>query len=128
MFPRSLWPVVGVLLIAHSTSDAQPTRVKMDELASAKGCYLCHQAYPLARKPDNVAPLAPSWKDNAIRYRGQKNAEDRLTEIVLSGSPGYGKVRHWEGKQGEAGMLPNVKELDENQARQLVHWILSFAP
>ena len=128
MFPLRLLPVVGALLIAHSTSDAQPTRAQLDELASAKGCYLCHRAYPLPRKPDDAMPLAPSWQDIAMRYRGQKNAEDRLTEIVLSGSAGYGKDRHWKGKEGEAGMLPNVKEIDQDQARQLVHWILSFVP
>jgi cytochrome c len=128
MLPLGLLPVVGALLMAHSTADAQPTRAQPDELASDKGCYLCHRAYPLPRKPDNVIPLAPSWQDIAARYRGQQNAEDRLTEIVLSGSPGYGKDRHWKGKEGEAGMLPNVKEIDEDQARQLVRWILSFAP
>ena len=128
MLRLGLLSVVGALLIAHSTSDAQPTREQLDELAGAKGCYLCHRAYPAARKADNTMPLAPSWQDIALRYRGQKNAEDRLTEIVLSGSAGYGKDRHWKGKEGEAGMLPNVKEIDQDQARQLVHWILSFVP
>jgi len=36
-------------------------------------------------------------------------------------------TRHWKGNASEVGMLPNVKEHDEQQARQLVHWILSFA-
>jgi len=128
MLSLGILPLVAALLIAHSTSDAQPTHPQMDELASAKGCYLCHRAYPLPRKPDDAMPLAPSWQDIAMRYRGQKNAEVRLTEIVLSGSAGYGKDRHWKGKEGEAGMLPNVKEIDEDQARQLVYWILSFVP
>jgi len=119
---------VVLLLIAPSAPGAEPTHAQMDALASATGCYLCHRAYPRPSKPDDVAPLAPSWKEIALRYRGQKNAEDRLTEIVISGSAGYGKDRHWRGKQGEAGMLPNVKELDESQARRLVHWILSFGP
>lgn len=64
----------------------------------------------------------------AWRYRGQKDAQDRLAEIVRSGSGRGGKERHWQGKVRYAGMLPNVEELDEDQARQLVHWILSFAP
>lgn len=33
-----------------------------------------------------------------------------------------------KGKVSEVGMVPNVKEIDEDQARQLVHWILSFVP
>ncbi len=100
----------------------------MDELASAKGCYLCHRAERDLRKPGDSAPLAPSWSDIAARYRGEKGAEDRLTEIVLAGSGNYGKDRHWKGKVGETGMLPNVKEIDNDQARQLVDWILSFTP
>ena len=60
-------------------------------------------------------------------YRRQKDAEDRLAQIVFEGSGNDGKDRHWKGKVSEVGMLPNVKELDEDQATQLVHWILSFA-
>ena len=33
-----------------------------------------------------------------------------------------------KGKVSEVGMLPHVKEIDEDQARQLVHWIRSFVP
>jgi cytochrome c len=112
--------------IAPAVPAAQPSPGEMDELASAKGCYLCHRAEPVRRKPDDLLPYAPSWKDVALKYRGQKGAEDRLTEIVLAGSGDRSKDRHWKGKVGEVGMLPNVKELDEGQAKQLVHWILSF--
>jgi cytochrome c len=116
------------LLIGQSAPAAQPSRGEMDELASAKGCYLCHRVEPVKRKPDDLLPYAPSWKDIALRYRGQKNAEDRLTEVVLGGSGDNGKDRHWKGKVSEVGMFPNVQEIDEGQARQLVHWILSFVP
>lgn len=34
--------------------------------------------------------------------------------------------RHWQGKVSDVGMLPNIPEIDENDARRLVHWILSF--
>ena len=128
MLHSSLLPMLVALLIDQSASAAQPSSAEMDERAAASGCYLCHQAEPVKRKPDDSRPIAPSWKDIALKYRGQKNAEDRLTEIVLAGSGNYGKDRHWKGKVGEAGMLPNVKEIDEERARQLVHWILSFAP
>jgi cytochrome c551/c552 len=99
----------------------------MDELPSAKGCYPCHRTEPRKRKPDDLLPSAPSWKEIALMYRRQKDAEDRLAQIVFEGSGNDGKDRHWKGKVSEVGMLPNVKELDEDQATQLVHWILSFA-
>jgi len=123
---RSLLPALAVLLIGQSALAAQPSSAELDELATAKGCYLCHRVEPVKRKPDDLLPFAPSWKEVALKYRDQKSAEDRLTEIVLAGSGNYGKDRHWKGKVGEVGMLPNVKEIDEDQARQLVHWILSF--
>jgi cytochrome c len=128
MVRSSLFFMLVALLIAQSAPAAQPSPLKMDQLASAKGCYLCHRAEPVKRKPDDLLPYAPSWKDIALRYRGQKNAEDRLTEVVLGGSGDNGKDRHWKGKVSEVGMFPNVQEIDEGQARQLVHWILSFVP
>jgi cytochrome c551/c552 len=124
----SLLSMLVVLLIGQSAPAAQPSLGEMDELASAKGCYLCHRVEPVKRKPDDLLPYAPSWKDIALRYRSKKNAEDRLTEVVLGGSGDSGRDRHWKGKVSEVGMFPNVQEIDEGQARQLVHWILSFAP
>jgi cytochrome c len=116
------------LFVGQSSPAAQPSPGDMDELASAKACYLCHRAQPAVRKSKDPLPYAPSWKEIALMYRGQKDAEGRLTEVVLGGSSGDGKDRHWKGKVIELGMLPNVKEIDEDQARQLVRWILSFAP
>jgi cytochrome c len=124
----SLLFMLVALWVGQSASAAQPSPGEMDELASAKGCYLCHRAEPVKRKPNDVVPYAPSWKDIALMYRGQKDAEERLTQVVLGGSGNGGKDRHWKGKVSEVGMLPNVKEIDEDQASQLVHWILSFVP
>jgi len=116
----------GLLASAMPVSAAQPSARQMDELASDKGCCLCHRAEPA--KQGEALPVAPSWNDIARRYADQKDAEDHLTEIVVSGSGRGGKEHHWKGKVRDGAMLPNIKELDEAQARQLVHWILSFAP
>lgn len=107
---------------------AKPTPNEMDELAAAKGCYLCHRAKPATRHPDDVLPYAPSWQDIAQRYRRQNDAQNRLTQIVLEGSGNNGKDRHWKGKVSEVGMLPNMQEIDESQAKSLAQWILSFTP
>jgi len=116
------------LFAALNVSAAQPSSKEMNELATEKGCYLCHRAQPGKPGPNELLPSAPSWKEIAVRYKGQKGAEQRLTEVVLSGSERGGKERHWQGKVLDAAMLPNVKELDDEQAEQLVRWILSFAP
>jgi cytochrome c551/c552 len=124
----SLLLMLVAVMSGQPASAAKPTSNEMDELASAKGCYLCHRAKPARRNPDDLLPYAPSWKDIAQRHRRQKDAEDRLTQIVLEGSGNDGKDRHWKGKVSEVGMFPNMQEIDESQAKNLVRWILSFAP
>lgn len=99
----------------------------MEQLASDMGCYLCHRAKPEKAKGDQLLPYAPSWVDIARKYKGQRDAEELLTRIVLQGSGPGTKDQHWQGKVSDVGMLPNIQEIDEVQARQLVRWILSFA-
>ena len=68
-------------------------------------------------------PTAPSWQDIARRYRGSPDAEDRLVELVLAGSdPGN---RHWKGHVEFDRMLSNEVATTPDEARRLVHWILS---
>jgi cytochrome c len=115
------------LSIGQWATAAEPARDPMDTLASAKGCYFCHRADSGTPAPDAMLPYAPSWTDIALRYKGQKGAEQMLTVIVLQGSGPEDKNRHWHGKVREAGMLPNAPGVNKEQARQLVHCILSFA-
>jgi cytochrome c len=120
--------VVLVLFSSWQSALAVPPAASaMKQLDSAKACDLCHRDAPAKPRVGEPLPLAPSWKDIARKYKGQKDTEDRLTEIVLSGSRGGGMEHHWQGKMSDVGMLPNAKEIDEDQARQLVHWILAFA-
>jgi cytochrome c len=109
--------MLAALLIGQSALAAQRASGEMDELASAKGCYLCHSVERLERKASDPLPYAPSWQDIALRYRSQKDAENHLTQVVLGGSGNGGKDRHWKGKVREVGMLPNVKEIGEDEAR-----------
>jgi cytochrome c len=116
------------LLIAPPGHAADPSDAAMNRLASAKGCYLCHRAESGQPNPHAMLPFAPSWKDIALEYKGQKGAEKRLTAIVFEGSGSDAKKQLWYGKVGQVGMLANRSGIDRNQARQLVHWILSSAP
>lgn len=120
----SLGGMLLLLLIGQPVFAAQPSSRAMDQLATDKGCYLCHRAKPGRTGSNTLLPYAPSWVDIAKKYKGRKDAEDQLTEIVVGGSDP--KDRHWRGKVSDVEMLPNIKELDENQARELVRWILSF--
>jgi len=116
--------VLVLFLLGRSVGAAGTAPPDMEQLAVDKSCYLCHRAQPTKAREDSLLPYAPSWLEIARKYRGQKDAEDRLTAIVLGGSDP--KDRHWRGKVGDSAMLPNVPEIDETQARQLVRWILSF--
>ena len=113
-----------LLLVVRSVCAADSAPADMERLATDKGCYLCHRAGPNKAREGALLPYAPSWAEIARKYRGQAAAEDRLTVIVLGGSDPID--RHWRGKVSDSQMLPNVPEIDGNQARQLVRWILSF--
>ena len=116
------------LLIAPAVRAAEPSDAAMNRLASAKGCSLCHRADSGQPNPRAMLPSAPSWKDIAREYKGQKGAEERLTTIVLEGSSSDPEKQHWRGKVSQVGMRPSKSGIDRKQARQLVRWILSCAP
>ena len=113
-----------LLLLGQCAWAAGPSPRDMEQLATDKGCYFCHRAESSKAGGGALLPYAPSWADIAQKYRNQNGAEDRLTAIVLGGSDR--KNFHWRGKVSDPGMLPNVPEIDEDEARQLVRWILSF--
>lgn len=76
------------------------------ELLDLVGCSLCHQT-------DNRI-LGPSFKEVAVKYKGDKDAPARVAERILKGSKGV-----W----GEVPMpANNVKPED---ARRLAEWVLA---
>jgi cytochrome c len=122
----SMFVALASLALGPCAMAAEPSNDAMNRLASDQGCYLCHRAEPAAPDPHAMLPHAPSWKDIALKYKGQKGAEQRLTLLVLRGSGGpEDKDRHWHGEVSDAGMLPNAPVLTKEQARQLGHWIMS---
>ncbi len=108
---------------------AQPPAENDAEIArltAASGCDLCHSLEPRASAANEVLPIGPAWKDLARKYRGQKDAVDRLTMIVLRGSGTAPGDRHWSGKAAGAAMLPNAVEISKPDAERVVRWILSL--
>ena len=122
---------IGVLLIvlsanAKSAPASEQEKWGMNELAKARGCYLCHSLTWRRQGTQETLPVGPAWKDVAKRYKGHADAEDRLTRIVLQGTGSNLSDRRWNGKAQGAGMLPNAVEINEDEARRLVRWILSL--
>jgi cytochrome c len=77
-----------------------------EDLAKAKNCMACHA---VANKV-----VGPAYKDVAAKYKGQKDAEDKLAQKVIKGGSGV-----W----GAVAMPPNA--ISDAEAHQLVKWVLS---
>lgn len=99
---------------------------KMLNLARDRGCMLCHDFQPKKSVGEQVLPMGPSWREIGKRYKGANNAEERLTQTVLQGTGPRPGDRHWTGKVTTDRMFPNTVEIKPEEARSLVHWILSL--
>jgi cytochrome c551/c552 len=97
---------------------------RMRHTASDRGCTLCHRESPAPREPGDAAPLAPSWREIAARYRGRPDAEQRLTQVVIEGADPAD--RHWKDRVDFIQMRANAPHVTPDEARSLVRWILSL--
>lgn len=93
------------LLAMAATAPAQASL----ELAKAKNCVACHAV--------DKKLVGPAYKDVAAKYKGDKDAENRLVQKVLKGS---------QGTWGSIPMPPNAHVTDA-EARTLVKWVLNGA-
>jgi cytochrome c len=125
---RVLLCAVAALFIVATPAHANPAEndEAMLKLAAFGGCMACHTILPVRRRADGRPPIAPAWRDIAIRYRNDPAASDRLTRLVMTGSDL--NVRHWAGKASVDSMPPNAVEITEADARMLVNWILILVP
>jgi len=98
----------------------------MLKLATERGCMACHTVAPAPRRADGLPPIAPAWRDIAIKYRDDPAASERLTGIVMTGS--NPRARHWTGKVSDVAMPPNAAVVTRDEARQLVNWLLVLTP
>jgi len=89
-----------------------------ESLAKAKGCLACHT---LEKKL-----IGPTYKEVAQEYAGQKDAEARLTNAILKGTPSPGGVG-WQ-KKGKATMpfMPPNAAVKPDDAAKLAKWILGL--
>ena len=113
-----------VLSFAATPVRANPAEndAAMVRLATQSGCTACHSVLPLPRRTDGLPPVAPAWRDIALKYRDDAGASERLTRTVMTGSDP--QARHWAGRSGAVTMPPNADAVSESDARMLVNWIL----
>jgi cytochrome c len=95
------YAAAALMMLAVSAQAAGP-----EDLAKAKNCMACHA---VASKL-----VGPAYKDVAAKYKGQKDAEDKLVQKVMKGGSGV-----W----GAVPMPPN--QVTDAEAHTLVKWVLS---
>jgi cytochrome c len=95
---------------------------KMLELATTRGCFICHKVAPTAGA---TQPLAPAYQDVAARFKDDPKAHEYLVDRVLHGTA-Y-RDQDWAGKVNMRFMPPNVN-LGREEADHLVDWILHLKP
>ena len=77
-------------------------------LAGKAGCLACHAV--------DKKMVGPAWKEVADKYRGQPDAQAKLTEKVKKGGQGV-----W----GNVPMPPNPQVQDAD-IKTMVDWILAM--
>ena len=115
---------LAALALAAGSAQAAGNDASMLKLATNAGCMTCHHIEPGAKGPDGMAPIGPAWRDVSAKYKGQKDAADKLTRTVLAGSNPYDS--HWKGKVSGLAMPPNAVAIKEADAKRLVGWILAL--
>lgn len=125
---RILLCTLAALLVAANPVRANPAEndAAMVKLAAHSGCMACHSILPLPKRADGLPPVAPAWRDIALKYRDDAGASGRLTRTVMTGS--NPQARHWAGRAGAVTMPPNAEVVSEAEARTLVNWILVLVP
>ena len=93
--------VVAIAVPAFAADDA------LLDLAKAKNCMSCHA---LDKKL-----VGPAYKDVAAKYKGNKEAADKLATKVMKGGTGvWGPIP-----------MPANAQVNEAEAKKLVAWVLS---
>lgn len=93
----------------HRSADANAAFSTGKKLIEASDCKACHS-------PDKKS-IGPSYRDVASKYKGDKEAVDRLAKKIISGGSGV-----W-GETAMAGH-PQISTAD---ASEMVKYILNFA-
>ncbi len=98
--------VLAFALIAGAVLSGAAIAAPMDDLLKSKNCMACHAV--------DKKIVGPSFKDIAVKYKGNKAAVALLATKIQKGGAGA-----W----GAVPMPPNAVTVDE--AKQLAAWVLA---
>lgn len=114
--------VAAVAALLATISVSTYADEKMLEMATQKGCFICHS---LQKKEGPAIPLAPAYTDIAERYKDGKFSVEALAQRIQAGT--VNTPQNWEGKVNMRFMPPNVN-VSAEEAKQLAQWVLSVKP
>jgi cytochrome c len=97
-----------VLLVANFCLPIPVAARTHEDLANQKDCFSCHSI--------EVRVIGPAYKDVAARYAGRSDAVAQLTRKVMRGGSG-----NWGTSR-----MPANQQVNEQEARELVEWVLSL--
>ncbi|MES9853349.1 MAG: c-type cytochrome [Candidatus Thiodiazotropha sp. L084R] len=117
---RFLTYLSGLIVALATPTALQAEDEQMLDLANTRGCFICHRVTP---DSSGEKPLAPSYKEVAVRYGNDTKAFDQLLDRVVHGTA-Y-RDQQWAGKVAMRFMPPNVN-LSRDEASALVRWILEL--
>jgi len=119
--------VLAAALASSGAAKAQEAEdVRMMRLAEGAGCVICHSIGSGSKGPYGLKPIGPAWVKVAEKYRDDAQAVETLTQVVLEGSKP--ESSHWEGEISSGmGMPANNLVINDEDARELVAWILNLA-
>lgn len=112
-----------ILALKISPEDAERLthHDNMMALSTYNGCAICHRVDPINER--RVVPLAPSYREIALHYKGKSHAQQRLVDAVLEGTLGDG-VKTWENVNMR--FMPPSVNVKPKDAERLVSWILGL--
>jgi cytochrome c len=102
--------LAGALLAVPAAAAALDV-IAAQTLARQSGCLKCHSVYQ--------KKIGPAWKDVAVKYHGEPDAEKRLYQHVTTG-------RKAKFEDGHTEDHPIVKTNDPARVNNLVEWILAL--
>lgn len=98
--------LLGLVSAAISSASAHAAP-DMQALAEKNGCFSCHSVQNKI--------VGPAFADVAAKYKGDAEAPARLAQKVRDGGKGvWGRIP-----------MPPHPNLKEDEAKQLVNWVLS---
>lgn len=94
---------------AMAQTDAPATPVAdASALIKSKHCFVCHD--------EKMHKIGPAFRDVSRRYRGLKNAKERLVRIIHGGSDTPTAVYHW----GDTTMPPESVRIPVSDAEAAI--------